>query len=726
MDSNRQLHRWRTSTALSFWGTMIQTAFAFISFSIILYVFYNLTDILCAGILPSMANMNLDYYEDRFMAIVGVAMICSLISFLGYIAYLVGICLFKKAQNSPDSESRAMKIMLTELIMPALLILLIVIVYNLGDVILQDLESIVSLVLLPWAGSLAAVIYLLIQFKSLSNESTWTDKARLGANDLKFSYVCMLWVQAIIIIGLLVIIMTVLSYKSKLEGLQYGSYGMNEVIGGINSLSKLVEELISVIRIEVLFICLVVFIYGIMLTIHRILGWRRIHNGVVADNDSEGTKVSVNKSGDKDGFYIVYEEDKIDIRKKRMLWGGIAVGVIAIIIGVCVIFFADNSPKYVKIHGTKAKTSTKAPTGLWVMDGGTYQTGYGEFNYNPKLDLHLEIPKMISTDLDDDVLSYGEMDFTTVNRIEQFIILSVKTLDNNRYVINSKDFNWDYESEDTLILDPYSNTIKLGMNSSDIYWPVPTKEIPDGILGEITGDNVNFRSGPGVNYPVVEIPHCGDEGIQGFMMGCGNKGERVIVCEEPSNPDWYRIAVNSNMSYYSYAWVSKDYCTPLTTTGFPRENPKELYVKVENECPYDDDLGCWEPNISAYFLFPDGQCVFINSNYMISFGDLRDGVIYLDSEYFVGFNQSNQQGLKANISRDNGFKLFVGSDSSIASRLGGETSDWDYIPDMFFFDSKEIKQLRNDAKQNIPYGEKNEIILVEDLNNYQLSSIEEL
>ncbi len=441
MDSNRQLHRWLTSTALSFWGTTIQSVFAFIIISFILYIYYNLTDSLLAGIMPSLANMNYDYYEDRFNAFAGVIGICFLISFLGYIAYLVGICLFKRAQNSPDSESRAFKIMLAKLIMPALLILLVVIVYNYGTEISQNFESTVSLILLPWVVYLSAVIYLLIQFKSLSRESTWTDKARLGADNLKFSYACILWILAIIIFGLLIIFMTVLSYKSKLEGLQYGSYGMNEVVGGINSLSKLIEDIYNTIKIEVLFIFLAVFIFEAMLTIYRILGWYRIYKGGieeisdqttfptngsrcmgqgkychkcgaelpedssfcpncgtqivkvvssspggVTDNDSEETDVTVDDSADKDSFNIVYEDDETDNRKKWMLWGGIAAAIILAVI--CFFIFKGGD----KGDGTLCNIYNHSATVYKTVEDWSSSDPQGELEYGDPVTVYEKDP----------------------------------------------------------------------------------------------------------------------------------------------------------------------------------------------------------------------------------------------------------------------------------------------------------------------------------------------
>lgn len=278
MVSNQQ-HKWRTSSGLAFWGSAIQAAFCFLGLAIILYVLYNFVDIAMSGIVNSIISMNSDYLTDEMENYGATAMLFFIFSFLGCIVYLIGICLFKGAQVSPNSERRIRNIMLTELIMPALLILVVVIVYNSPEII-KDGGDVIGLLLLMWLGSLAAVIFLLLQFRSLSKEETWSEKSRKGAADVKFSYACILWNQLVIILGIVIILLTLYSFRSRIQSMRFDIYGMNDVYNGVNSLSDLVNTFKVSIQLEVVFISLLVFISGILQTIFRIAGWRKIQTGI--------------------------------------------------------------------------------------------------------------------------------------------------------------------------------------------------------------------------------------------------------------------------------------------------------------------------------------------------------------------------------------------------------------------------------------------------------------
>lgn len=398
MNSNQQQRRWRSSTSLSFWGTTIQVVFAFLSISTILYVAYNFIDIALNGILSSIASMNLDYYEDRMMGFIVVVGVSSLISFLGYILYLIGICLFRSPQQSLNSELKTRNIMLTELIMPALLILFFVVFNSEPEMFIKDWETAVATIVLLWGASLAAIIYLRSQFNSLSKEDTWNDKARKGASNLVFSYDCIIWIQVVFIVGLGIIGLTVYSYFTKIGAMHtssYGSYGMNEVYEGINSFQKMANDFLNTIKVEMVFIELTIFVFVLLWTIYRIMGWSKIKNGSneevytlkprsgvsirnsggsrfcykcgteLPDGSSFcpscGTPVTVVSTVENDeslqeqltdseitpegvdahesatqssGINIVYEDEESDKKKKWMLWGGIAAGIIAVAVGL--------------------------------------------------------------------------------------------------------------------------------------------------------------------------------------------------------------------------------------------------------------------------------------------------------------------------------------------------------------------------------------------------------
>lgn len=392
--------RWRTSTGLAFWGVTIQSIFNLIGLGFILYVCYNLIDIALAGILPSIASASLNYYEDRMAAFIVIVVVCGLISFLGYIFYLIGICMFKGAQRSASSNAKARNIMIVELLMPVLLILYYVVYYKCIEVVLASIESAIIYALLPFIGSLAAVIILLIQFGSLSKEETWSEKAKGGAGDVQTSYICLLWIFGVLILGFGMMALSIYSFISNLDSIQHSGYGYQDMFEGVNTLSRKVNDLLTTVKVEAMFTSFGIFILGSWSTIKRIVGWRMIQNGgneeVYGLSSQEapytgpgrfchkcgmqlpegsafcpgcGTPVTVasiaesvesvqeqptdSETAERDAASIesatqsystniVYEDEESDNKKKLMLWGGIAAGVIAVAFAIWAICFRSD------------------------------------------------------------------------------------------------------------------------------------------------------------------------------------------------------------------------------------------------------------------------------------------------------------------------------------------------------------------------------------------------
>ena len=170
MENYGRNRKWSTASGLAFWGSAIQTSFNLIGLTLVLYLAYNLVDIIMSGILPSVASMSLDYYEDRFAGFIGGAAICFAIAFLGYLFYMVGICLFTGAQRSENSKIKTRNIMLAELIGPALIILFYVGYYASPEILGLILEHYIDTLIAVCALSLAAVIIPMVEFKTLSKE----------------------------------------------------------------------------------------------------------------------------------------------------------------------------------------------------------------------------------------------------------------------------------------------------------------------------------------------------------------------------------------------------------------------------------------------------------------------------------------------------------------------------------------------------------------------------
>lgn len=460
MNNTTVSKKWSRSTGLAFWGTTIQTAFSFLGISFMMYVFYNLSDIMLDGILSSLGNLNLDYYEDRFKGFIGCASVCLMISFLGYIFYLIGICLFKGAQRTLNSLLRARNIMLVELIMPALLILLITVVFNDPQTFLNGLSSVIMLLVLCWGGSIAAIIILLVQFKSLAKEESWTETSRNGADNIRFSYVCVLTMQAVLILGIALIALLVYSSITKIQSMSYDSYGMYGALSGISSFTQEVQNLAKSVKMILLFTNLLMIVFLVLNTVYKIMGWNKIKTGgneevydfgsrIVSAGLSSASNRFCHKCGTQlpegsvfcpscgapvaevhayqvgnsqnadrneeqiDEYfenpqipsssaddaieYEDYEDEEEEKKKKLMLWGGIAIGVIAVAAALWA--FLGGSSKF------------EPDASVFVIDTPVYETvndGKGE-NLIANL-VYGSSVQIIASEFEDDV--YTEVNFS--------------------------------------------------------------------------------------------------------------------------------------------------------------------------------------------------------------------------------------------------------------------------------------------------------------------------
>lgn len=407
--------RWSVSTGLIFWGGSIQIVFNFIGLGLFLYFFSNLSDIFMSGIMPSIASRSLDYYENRISGFVAGEMLCMVISFLAYIIYLAGICLFKGAQTSTDAERRARNIMLTELIMPGLLILLIVLLYNYMDVLLQDVSSLVMLGIVVWGGSLAAIVFLIYQYRGLRRETTWSEKAKKGADEIKLSYSMLIWMQVVLMLGLLIIIVTIYGHFTNLQSMRYDSYGYNS----FNNVIDRTQSLIESIKVVGMFTLFIITVINLFYAIARIKGWYMIQNGGLKEEfvnlslinsgswhfchkcgtklpqgssfcPSCGTPVaefSVSAEGDRQETDIpeevseepeigttveydeIYDDDYDEYntrRKKRLLWGGIAAGAVVIALTAWLLSDNDNVVPNAHVLATRSTVFNHIEDGVGI------------------------------------------------------------------------------------------------------------------------------------------------------------------------------------------------------------------------------------------------------------------------------------------------------------------------------------------------------------------------
>ena len=376
------------STGVAFWGACIQAIFGFACVTLLLYFVYNLPKILLSGIMPSMATMSLDYYEHTAENVGIVSLLLGFISFLGYVVYFIGICLFKGAQRSVDSGIRVRNIILAELTMPAVFILYILLLYIDSDTFLEYYVwwPVVACILV-----IVTTIVLLVQFRFLSKETTWSDTSRNGADNVSSSYGYILWMVIALIVEFLIIFMTVRTYASRFSMLANQSYGMNEMVGGIQSVSYNIEHFVNAVKWESIAVIFTVFILSVLVTVYRIIGWNRIRKGgreevrrqssvtgasrpysgpgrfchkcgielpdtslfcpgcgtpvasTAASGGTAGEEIPETEMSDSLGaegesqtaeYDELYEYEESDSRRKWWLWGSVAAGIIAITAGV--------------------------------------------------------------------------------------------------------------------------------------------------------------------------------------------------------------------------------------------------------------------------------------------------------------------------------------------------------------------------------------------------------
>lgn len=445
-------NKWSLSTGFAFWGSVIQTSFNMIGLTLVLYLAYNLVDILMSGILPSVASMSLDYYEDRFVGFIGGATICFAIAFLGYLLYMVGICLFTGAQRSENSKIKTRNIMLAELIGPALIILFYVGYYASPEILVLILEHYVATLIAVCALLLAAVIIPMVGFKTLSKEESWSEAALKGADDLKFSYSCILWNLVVIILALGLSALVVYSSYTKLK---YGSFAgidkFGNTVQGITSIAQEFQNLVAAIKVIFFIASVLVFIFALLQTIYRILGWNKIKNGGNEEVNEFRSRIVAQPAGSaQNGFChkcgmqlpdgavfcpgcgtsvaavakveptaadaiepeemsqseqqsaditVDYKDEESDNKKKWMMWGGIAAGFLVVAAAIWALWgrgerFEPNAKVFVidtAVYETISE-GNKGENSLAELDFGTaVQTIVDEIDDEKVDDIWVEV-----------------------------------------------------------------------------------------------------------------------------------------------------------------------------------------------------------------------------------------------------------------------------------------------------------------------------------------------
>lgn len=425
-------NKWSLSTGFAFWGVTVQTVFSLIGTFLLMYLIYNAYDLFFSALVPYVGSKDFDYFESVRQKYLDSSIACFVIAALAYIFYLVGICMWKGAQRSIKSDMHVRDIILAEFIMPAEVIIFYMI-YKTSPELIENWDSAFPILLCAWAAVIVAVILLLVQFKSLSKEESWSDKARKGADDLRFSYSLVLWIQGTLILGFLLIFLTIYSTISKFQSASIDKFG--NTISNTISVAQEMQNVVETIKVIILFVCLIVSIFAFIMTIYRIIGWYKIK---VSGNEEvyqfaskqtayagsgrfchkcgmqlpEGsafcpgcgtpvavggsTELSVGKNEESDisetnsevsdvtvdseepsRISIEYEDEATANKKKWLLWGGIAAGIIAIAAVIWAVWgHSDKMEANAKVYADRSFVfkSVEDGVGIEPIDELKYET----------------------------------------------------------------------------------------------------------------------------------------------------------------------------------------------------------------------------------------------------------------------------------------------------------------------------------------------------------------
>lgn len=134
-------------------------------------------------------------------------------------------------------------------------------------------------------------------------------------------------------------------------------------------------------------------------------------------------------------------------------------------------------------------------------------------------------------------------------------------------------------------------------------------------LAEVTGNNINIRSGAGTEYPKAHYyVSYGDDYTQKQEVPPAAKGERYWVKDAG---DWWEI-YSPEEPQDSKRFISKQYCKALETDLFDIDSITEPQVYVYSTKERGYEPGEWLTNTTIMTIYPSGDVV---TQYMDSYGN---------------------------------------------------------------------------------------------------------
>lgn len=136
-------------------------------------------------------------------------------------------------------------------------------------------------------------------------------------------------------------------------------------------------------------------------------------------------------------------------------------------------------------------------------------------------------------------------------------------------------------------------------------------------LAEVTGNNINIRSGAGTDYPIAYYySNYGDEDIPKTRqeVSPAAKGSRYWVKDAG---DWWEIYFPGD-AQDSKQFISKKYCKALETDLFDIDSITEPQVYVHSTKERGYEPGEWITSTTIMTIYPSGDVV---TQYMDDFGN---------------------------------------------------------------------------------------------------------
>lgn len=134
-------------------------------------------------------------------------------------------------------------------------------------------------------------------------------------------------------------------------------------------------------------------------------------------------------------------------------------------------------------------------------------------------------------------------------------------------------------------------------------------------LAEVTGNNINIRSGAGTEYPIAHYyVTYGDEYKQRQEVSPAAKGTRYWVKDAG---DWWEIYTSGDPEA-SKQFISKKYCQAIETDLFDIDSITEPQIYVYSEKQEGYEPGEWITSTTVMAIYPSGDVV---TQYMDDYGN---------------------------------------------------------------------------------------------------------